>query len=79
MSVPTVKVLLFGYLKERCGLAELSISAQDTDGLRENLEARLPILQGLNYLMAVNQIQVQGNEVLQDGDEVALMPPFAGG
>lgn len=78
-TIPTIKVLFFGYLTERCGKTEVSVSAQDTNELKEKLEADFPPLKGLNYLMAVNQDQVQGNEILGQGDEVALMPPFAGG
>ncbi len=78
-NTPNIKVLFFGYLTERCGTAELLETALSTDELKDKLEARFTPLKGLNYLMAVNQNQVQGNEALHEGDEVALMPPFAGG
>lgn len=76
---PEIKVLFFGYLTERCGVSEVSISAKDIDILKQQLESEYAALKGLNYLLAVNQAQIHGNEELNEGDEVALMPPFAGG
>ena len=36
-------------------------------------------LESINYKFAVNQSLKDGNELLKENDEIALLPPFAGG
>lgn len=74
-----IKVLFFGYLTERLGCAELEVEAASLAELRTALEQRFPGLGELRCLYAVNQNVVQEDVDLTGGDEVALMPPFAGG
>ena len=73
------KVLFFGYLTERLGCSELVVEAHTLAGLQRELEGRFPVLAGMPCLYAVNQEVVRGDVELKEGDEVALMPPFAGG
>jgi len=73
----SVNVLFFGVVAEQVGCKSKPMQAG------ESLEAMLVEL-GLAdmqpLLVAVNQEQVHDmGYVLQDGDEVALMPPFSGG
>ena len=75
-----VKVLFFGNLREKAGVATWEVEEVLTlDSLRSRIETRLPELKGQVYLTAVNQDLVRGNTLLVDGDEIAVMPPFAGG
>lgn len=75
-----IKVLLFGNLGEKAGQKSLELEGVDTlQGCREALEQQVPALRGQVYLTAVNQDLVRGDVPLQAGDEIAVMPPFAGG
>jgi len=72
-----VKVLLFGAVADKLG--KRSADAQAGVSLSE-LIAQLQCEDIQPLLVAVNQEQVHDmGYVLQDGDEVALMPPFSGG
>ena len=75
-----VKVLLFGMLSDKT--RNPSVEAEDvvdTDALKRQLEERFPSLIGMQYNLSVNQEIYKENVDLYDGDEVALLPPFAGG
>ena len=48
----------------------------DLDGL---LKRKYPQLATMNYQFALNQVLVDTNEIIKDNDEVAVLPPFAGG
>ena len=45
----------------------------------QRIRMEYPFLKNMNYLIAVNQEVIKDNIALRDGDEIALMPPFAGG
>jgi molybdopterin converting factor small subunit len=47
--------------------------------LIEALSATIPALTTTRGLIAVNHTYVNGETVLHDGDEVALIPPVSGG
>ena len=47
--------------------------------LKTNVIQQAEQLEGLPLRVAVNQIYVDENHILQDGDEVALIPPVSGG
>lgn len=50
------------------------------DDLRQQLETQYPDLKGLAYVIAVNQTVIgTGLLTLSENDELALLPPFAGG
>jgi|688.fasta_scaffold69066_4 molybdopterin converting factor small subunit len=74
-----VKVLFFGVLTEVCGLTEVSMDAVDMDELKLLLKKRYILLEQYNFVFALNQKMVKENLLLQDNDELALLPPFAGG
>lgn len=72
-----IKVLFFGMIAEKVGQHALEMPAG---------ESLAKIIQEIGcedfkpLLVAVNQVQTQDmNYIVQDGDEVALMPPFSGG
>lgn len=74
-----VNVLLFGRLAEICGQTNFLFELSDTDAVCEKLRSDFPSLQQLSFAVAVNQILIAHNTVLNDGDEVALMPQYSGG
>ncbi len=78
----TVRVLLFAYLRERCGVRELALSlgerATVADVWRE-LRGRYERLPPEQPRFAVNRVYVDTTHALRDNDELALIPPVSGG
>ncbi len=79
-----VRVLFFGMLKDLAGKSADSLQLHDGSSVRELLsecEKRSPrIADSLSSLaVAVNQQYADIEKVLNDGDEVALLPPVSGG
>jgi molybdopterin converting factor subunit 1 len=79
-----VHVLYFAVVRERLRLDDELVALADgatVDALVDELERRHPALGSLRKAckVAVNQELAGGDRVLQDGDEVALIPPVAGG
>jgi len=77
-------VKLFGSLREEAGAKELEVELPDGSrvvDLRELLAERFPLLERLGERIAtsVNLEMADALQVLQDGDEVAFLPPVAGG
>jgi len=75
-----MNVLLFGVLADivktqRIGIAGVST----TDELIKLMEEKYPEIKNYTYQIAVNQKQIEGNCVISENDEIALLPPFAGG
>jgi molybdopterin synthase sulfur carrier subunit len=76
----SVEVLFFGSMKDATDQSSFSLEDMvDTDRLKLLLEEKYPSLKTAKYFIAVNQQMIQGNQHLQPGDIVALMPPFSGG
>ncbi|MGE3175731.1 MAG: molybdopterin converting factor subunit 1 [Planctomycetota bacterium] len=83
-DVPTirVRVLCFAAVREALGedRVDLDVPAGTTvEQLQQRLGERAPRLQRLQVAFAVNQGYARGDRVLQQGDEVALVPPISGG
>jgi molybdopterin synthase catalytic subunit len=78
-----MKVLLFGALRERCGAEALHLTPcpPTVEALCRQLEAQQPFLVGkwAFIRVAVNLEFASGAQSLVDSDEVALIPPVAGG
>lgn len=75
-----VKVLFFGVLAEEAGCSEKSYEGvTDTALLTERISEDIPRLSQYSYRIAVNRSITEVVIKLTDGDEVAFMPPFAGG
>lgn len=50
-----------------------------TNDLIDVLVKEYPNIKNLNYKIAVNQSIVADNYELKENDEIAILPPFAGG
>lgn len=76
-----IKLKFFGQLAEEAGCDEEEIvNCFDLKQLKEDVRKRIPNLDEFSYAIALNQDLVkEENRGLNDGDEVAFLPPFAGG
>lgn len=75
-----VKILLFGILADESGCSSLDINdVNNLDELIKILKLKFPVLKKSSFAIAVNLTVVGGNIKLNDNDEVALLPPYAGG
>ncbi len=75
-----VSILFFGRLIDKTGKDKLEV--EDFSNLNDvlnYLKTNFPALSDEVFKVAVNQNFVDENISLNSGDEIALMPPFAGG
>ncbi len=75
-----VRVLLFAAIREELGKSELNLelpSSSPVSSLQEPLGIEKSIWSSLAF--AVNETYAPASTPLKDGDEVALIPPVAGG
>lgn len=76
----TINVLFFGNLKETTQVDNLQLDhVQSIQALETALKNMYPAIEDHPYKVAVNEIIVNNDQPLKNGDEVALLPPFAGG
>jgi len=82
-GVLRVKVLLFARFAELLGQSELMIDVSAPATVRtvlDNLRERAGgSLLPPSPMVARNRVQAQLDTALEDGDEVAVLPPLAGG
>ena len=75
-----VKVLFFGVLTEVTGCdCRYFSEVKSIDELRLKLEDDFPEIGHYKFRISLNNNIIENNQILNDSDEVALMPPFAGG
>lgn len=81
-----VQVVPFGVLKDWLGPNSMTIELPDgasvaelLQRLRSSLPARTPALSLQGIAVSVNAEYAQAAHILQDGDEVGLLPPVSGG
>jgi molybdopterin converting factor subunit 1 len=79
-----VKVLFFGMLKDIVGRAEEQLELPEDHrlaGVFDHYAARFPRLREMagSIVLARNQEFSDPSAPVTDGDEVALLPPLAGG
>lgn len=77
-----IQVKYFGAIEEATGKKEEAFEVSDIRGSLDRLKTacheKYPSLNELTFQLAVNQSLESGDQ-LKDGDEVAFLPPFAGG
>jgi molybdopterin converting factor small subunit len=82
-EVVTVQVLLFARFAELLGAERLTLELPRPASLQAVLDrlAAMPGGAGLppRPLLALNLVQASPGTLLEDGDEVAVLPPLAGG
>jgi sulfur-carrier protein len=75
-----VKVLFFGVLAEVTGTnTKHYLEVKSVGDLKLRMQDDFPEIVHYNYRIALNNEIINNDPQLSDGDEVALMPPFAGG
>ncbi len=74
-----MKVLLFGLIAEKAGSDHMEIPATSTADLDRQLQDRIRGLKGLSYSIAIDRTIVHGDRALSGSEEIAVLPPFAGG
>ena len=75
-----VSVLFFGILADIAGTGtKIYENIKSVDDLRIRISDDFPEIINYNFRISVNNEIIIGNQVLQNRDEVALLPPFAGG
>jgi molybdopterin converting factor small subunit len=76
----TVHVLFFGALVEVTKTASIKLNdIQNSDDALALLHKNYPMLCHYKFSLALNQNFLSDNAALKEGDELALLPPFAGG
>ncbi len=80
MENKKIMILFFGRLKDIVGTNEIVVSdIKDIEDLKRYLFEKFPKLKGEIFSIALNYEIIHTNENLKDNDEVALIPPVAGG
>jgi len=76
-----LKLKYFGMIAEAVGKSEeeFSLTGNNINQLNVALTEKYSKLSGLNYKFAINQNMAEGKIILKENDEIALLPPFAGG
>jgi len=75
-----VKVRLFGMLSEAATVNSIAMADVDnTDEVLRQLFIKFPSLEQMQYTISVNHTIYSEKVDLTDGDEIAMLPPFAGG
>src|SRR3954465_5418410 len=66
-------------LRERAGARELTVELPEGARVRDALASLGDLAAGLPLVMAVNREYAPEDQVLDPGDELALIPPVSGG
>ncbi len=78
-----MKVLAFGIIKDIFNNSQIHITVNDGDNvdiLKIILEEKYPQLKELgSYMIAINNEYASGGDVINESDEVAIIPPVSGG
>ena len=76
-----LKIKYFGMVAEAVGTneEELEFAHTTIQDLNDLLNNKYSKLKTINFQYAVNQSIVENSVELNDNDEIALLPPFAGG
>lgn len=75
-----IKVLFFGVLREITGTdIKVYSEVKSIGDLRHRIEDDFPEVVHYNYIISLNNEIITSDTELKHNDEVALMPPFAGG
>lgn len=76
-----IKTLFFGRLTDVVNnLDNLELNEKSNiEDLKKIIDEKFPEIKKYTYRIAVNKELIRGNLQLKENDEVAFMPPFAGG
>ena len=78
-----VRILLFGIARDIVGDTHLELEQPeplDVKSFKQILKDKYPKMSHLSYFkVAINQEFAEDHHLLNEGDEVALIPPVSGG
>jgi molybdopterin converting factor subunit 1 len=74
-----VTVRLFAVLRERAGSPQVTLDLPDGARVRDALDSLAGLAEGVPLVMAVNREYASEDRPLDEGDELALIPPVSGG
>ncbi|MDQ3100896.1 MAG: MoaD/ThiS family protein [Bacteroidota bacterium] len=74
-----MKVRLFGILAEKAGTDLIDVDAHSTTDIIKELGAHINDLSNYSFSIAVDRKIIYGDVVLSGNEELAVLPPFAGG
>lgn len=81
-----ITLRLFANLKELAGTDALELEMKegsDVEALIRSISTELPalreILEKKAVFISINQDMAKNSDILSEGDEVGLLPPFSGG
>jgi molybdopterin synthase catalytic subunit len=74
-----VTVRLFAMLRERAGSGSVTLELPEGARVRDALDSLAGLAEGIPLVMAVNREYASEEQVLDAGDELALIPPVSGG
>ncbi|MBK7711255.1 MAG: MoaD/ThiS family protein [Bacteroidales bacterium] len=75
-----VKVLFFGVLSEVAGTdCRHYMEVKSINELKLRIIDEFPEIAHYNYRISLNSEIISSDRLLNENDEIALMPPFAGG
>ncbi len=74
-----MEVMLFGMIAEKAGTDRMLVEVGSLAQLRQVLTERIPAMAKLSYAIAVDRRIVQDDLALAGHEEIAVLPPFAGG
>ncbi|MBD0282312.1 MAG: molybdenum cofactor biosynthesis protein MoaE [Thermoleophilaceae bacterium] len=74
-----VTVRLFAMLRERAGAPAVTVELPEGARVRDALDSLAGLAEGVPLVMAVNREYASEEQVLDAGDELALIPPVSGG
>ena len=72
-------ILLYGSIAEKAGASEIELEAVSVAQLRQMLNTRIRGLPDMRYAIAVDRMIVTDDRDLCGTEEIAVLPPFAGG
>ena len=82
-----IKLMFFAQLADQAGKEVHALDYEEGINSREvvnRLQSSMPkeLIDSLRFdavMLSVNQVMADWDQVLNDGDEVAFLPPFSGG
>ena len=76
-----MKVIYFGLIAERAGsdTGDFDLTGKNIGEAKKVLESNIIGLSSISYQLAVNQHIVTSSTIIEENDELAALPPFAGG
>lgn len=74
-----MEVLLFGMIADKAGTDRVQVNAASVAELRRSMAGCIPGFDHLVHVIAIDRVIVRDDRPLSGHEEIAVLPPFAGG